>query len=308
MSKETILIVDDTLSVGEALQGLLKAEGYNIMFAADGADAVTLATEQSVNLILLDYQLPALNGLEVVRELRRRGVQTAVIAMTAYANYETATEFIRAGACDFIAKPINPESLLHQIKRVLILEAAGADLQSTHDELAALRKKYESLKRQNVFSENERQLKKPKCFIVHGHDHPAKLELKNYLQNTLLLGEPTILQEKPSRGKTIIEKFEAEACDTNLAFILLTPDDLMSSDGSASLPSRRARQNVIFELGYFIGRLRRQSGCVFLLTKGNVDLPSDLSGVVYIDISGGIASAGEELRRELGPWIGEDLK
>ena len=59
----------------------------------------------------------------------------------------------------------------------------------------------------------------------------------------------------------------------------------------------RARQNVIFELGYFIGKMGRKSGRVILLSKGNLDIPSDLSGILRIDIGQGIRTAGEDIRK-----------
>ena len=131
-----------------------------------------------------------------------------------------------------------------------------------------------------------------KIFIVHGHDSLAKYELKNYIQNILQLGEPIILSEKPSAGLTIIEKFEKYALDSNLVFVLLTPDDEYGTEV-------RARQNVIFELGYFLGRLGREKGRVILLYKGRLDIPSDIAGLTYIDINGGVESAGEQIRREI---------
>ena len=139
----------------------------------------------------------------------------------------------------------------------------------------------------------------PRSFIVHGHDTAAKLELKNYLQNVLGFPEPIILHEQPSVGRTIIEKFETYASHADLAFVLLTPDDKMASEGESNDERRRARQNVIFELGYCLGVFGRHSGRVFLLHKGSLDLPSDLSGVVYIDVSKGIAAAGDNIRLEL---------
>jgi len=143
----------------------------------------------------------------------------------------------------------------------------------------------------------QRQL--AKCFIVHGHDDKAKLELKNYLQNSLGFDEPIILHEQPNLGRTIIEKLEdyADACDA--AFVLLTPDDQVVAADKSNDTKRRARQNVIFELGYFLGIFGRESGRVFLLHKGPLELPSDLSGVIYIDISHGIDASGESLRKEL---------
>ena len=136
-------------------------------------------------------------------------------------------------------------------------------------------------------------------FIVHGHDEKAKLELKNYLQNTLGLPEPIILHEEPDMGRTVIEKFEDCAVAANLAFVLLTPDDRVASPQDDNLEKRRARQNVILELGFFLATFGRRTGRVFLLHKGELEIPSDLSGVIYIDISNGIEPVGEKIRREI---------
>jgi CheY-like chemotaxis protein len=136
-------------------------------------------------------------------------------------------------------------------------------------------------------------------FIVHGHDNKAKLELKNYLQNRLGLPEPIILHEAPNLGRTIIEKFEDLAVGASLAFVLLTPDDRVASASDSNAEKRRARQNVILELGFFLGLFGRETGRVFLLHRGGLDIPSDLGGVLYVDITNGIDAAGEEIRREL---------
>lgn len=148
-----------------------------------------------------------------------------------------------------------------------------------------------------VFKEN--RLHRIKTFIVHGHDEEAKYDLKNYLQNTLKLPEPVVLHEQPSLGRTIIEKFEEVADEVNLVFVLLTPDDFSHDLSGTEDAKRRARQNVIFEMGYFFGRLQRKKGQVLALYKGPLELPSDMAGVIYIDISNGIASAGEIIRKEL---------
>ena len=139
----------------------------------------------------------------------------------------------------------------------------------------------------------------PNIFIVHGHNDTLKYELKNYLQNTLGLPRPIILHEQPNMGRTLIQKFEDYAYCSNLAFILLTPDDKLSNPDDSNGDKRRARQNVILELGFFLGILGRETGRVILLHVGPLELPSDLSGVTYIDVSNGIEAAGEEIRREL---------
>lgn len=135
--------------------------------------------------------------------------------------------------------------------------------------------------------------KRDKIFIVHGHDEKTKLELKDYLQNILHLPEPVILSDVSARGRTIMECFEEESEDAGIVFVLLTPDDFTDSH------SARARQNVIFELGYFIGRLGRKSGRMIVLEKDEVEIPSDLNGILYIKIDNGIKAAGEDIRRAI---------
>ncbi|MFA6548674.1 MAG: TIR domain-containing protein [Candidatus Margulisiibacteriota bacterium] len=138
-----------------------------------------------------------------------------------------------------------------------------------------------------------------KAFIVHGQNDAVKLELKNYLQNILKFPEPIILHEQPSLGRTIIEKFEDCSLQSSIVFVILTPDDVAIAEDSPDDVKRRARQNVIFEMGYFLGVLGRKSGRIILLYKAPLELPSDISGVIYIDISNGIDAKGEEIRLEV---------
>jgi Predicted nucleotide-binding protein containing TIR-like domain len=132
-----------------------------------------------------------------------------------------------------------------------------------------------------------------KVFVVHGHDEAALHATARFLERLGL--EAIILREQPDAGRTVIEKFVESADDVGFAVVLLTPDDLGGS-AAASAPAARARQNVIFELGYFAGKLGR--GRVCLLRKGEVEIPSDLYGVIYTDMD---ATEGwkRKLAREL---------
>jgi hypothetical protein len=120
-----------------------------------------------------------------------------------------------------------------------------------------------------------------KVFIVHGHDGEALNSVARFIEKLGL--EAIILKELPNQGRTIIEKFEESAKDVGFALVLMTPDDV----GGAKVGDQvsRARQNVIFELGFFTGKLGR--GHVCLLRKGDVEIPSDLFGVVYTDLDPG---------------------
>jgi predicted nucleotide-binding protein len=94
--------------------------------------------------------------------------------------------------------------------------------------------------------------------------------------------EPIILHERPNQGKTLIGKFEAHA-DVGFAILLLTPDDVGGLPWGTHQP--RARQNVILELGYFIGRLSRARVCA--LRACDLELPSDILGIVWTSFDAG---------------------
>ena len=143
------------------------------------------------------------------------------------------------------------------------------------------------------------EVPRPRSFIVHGHDEALLAELKDYLQNTLEWPVPIVLRDQPNGGKTIIEKFEEQAGIVDWVFILLSPDD-KSFDPKTNDERRRARQNVVFELGFFYGLLGRREERVIVLRKGDVELPSDLYGIAWIDVSAGIKASGEDIRREVG--------
>ena len=121
--------------------------------------------------------------------------------------------------------------------------------------------------------------KKPKVFVVHGHDHRRKDDLSHFLRQIGL--EPVILHEKPNGGSTVIEKFTRYA-DVNFAVVLLTADDEGRARSSNSMHLPRARQNVILELGYFLGSLGREKVCA--LYEPGVEIPSDYAGVLFIEL------------------------
>lgn len=116
-----------------------------------------------------------------------------------------------------------------------------------------------------------------KIFIVHGHDDVMKESVARLVSSLGL--EPIILSEQPDNGRTIIEKFEDEA-NVDFAIVLMSDNDDYGAEIGSNNTKPRARQNVILELGYFIGKLgRRNHVCV--LKKNGVEVPSDILGIVY---------------------------
>jgi len=129
-------------------------------------------------------------------------------------------------------------------------------------------------------------------FVVHGHNATALHEVARFLEK--LRQQVVVLREQPNRGQTVIEKFEIYA-NVGFAVVLLTGDDHGGVVGTDSF-AMRARQNVVFELGYFIGRLGRNRVCA--LYQPGVELPSDYSGVLYYELDVG-GSWRLQLAREL---------
>lgn len=116
-----------------------------------------------------------------------------------------------------------------------------------------------------------------KIFIIHGHDGEIKEAVARLLANQGI--EPIILSEQANQGQTIIEKFERHA-EAGAAIALFTKDDIGHAKNTTE-GQPRARQNVVFEAGYFMGKFGRDR--VILIAENGVEIPSDLQGVVYTD-------------------------
>ena len=139
-----------------------------------------------------------------------------------------------------------------------------------------------------------------KVFIVHGDDDALKIELEAFLSHIGI--KPIIFPRAGDGGQTIIEKFAANS-DISYAFILLTPDEIsytidQSNPKDADRKKQtRARANVIFEFGYLVAKLGRKNVCA--LHKGDVEIPSELSGFIYKKIDKNIEGIGCSLIKEI---------
>lgn len=122
---------------------------------------------------------------------------------------------------------------------------------------------------------------KNNIFVVHGRDNESKVVIARFLEKLEL--NPIILHEQSDGGQTIIEKFERNS-DVSFAIVLLTPDDIGALESEKDNLQPRARQNVVFELGYFVGKLSRSRVCA--MVKGKVEIPTDYLGIVYIQLEG----------------------
>ena len=158
------------------------------------------------------------------------------------------------------------------------IEACASGLKETK---AKFKVYLDEMEDEEMVSANEKTVNKhcnldySKIFVVHGHDGEIREAIARLLEKQNIT--PIILNEQANQGKTIIEKFEKYS-DVTCAICLFTSDDQGKANSETDYKNR-ARQNVVFEAGYFIGKLGREN--VILVADENVEVPSDMSGMVY---------------------------
>lgn len=173
----------------------------------------------------------------------------------------------------------------------------GGDGFKLHKNFSEIRGTYKALLSRIRRNQEEKRsngvISKSKVFIVHGHNEAIREKVARIVER-LGLGA-IILNERPNEGGTIIEKFEKNSSEADFAIVLLTADDECKSRSEKSFKFR-ARQNVIFELGFFVGKFSRSN--LFILREEEVEIPSDLNGIGYTPMNDGWdRSLVKELRR-----------
>ena len=255
-----------------------------------------------------------------------RAESSVAILISGYTGYATDT-LIRF--LDFLYTKENSESLLSFLDAVLVehlkktnsikgltelkerLEDMSLFSKARIQKMKVFKFKPQSMIRTPYLENNEANQKNnlknidpKKIFVVHGHDLISRDELVKMLEDRWNL-EPIVLMDKPNQGKTVIEKFEDHSLKVGFAFVILTPDDLgglksdfekNEKDFSKTLKPR-ARENVLLELGYFIGKLGRNKVCC--LRKGEKLLPSDLHGIVDIPFTNSVKEIFLDIEKEL---------
>jgi len=115
----SVLVADDELNIRETLADRLQALGCQVATAADGPEALELIQRDEPDVVLLDLQMPRLDGMEVLRRLAAEDLDPTVVVITAYGSIERAVEAMKAGAYDFIPKPFEPEHIRAVVTKAL---------------------------------------------------------------------------------------------------------------------------------------------------------------------------------------------
>lgn len=282
--RPTVLFVEDENYIRAEFSRILVQEGYEVI-DTDKPDVAIGRMEETpqIDLLIADVQMSIedskylsnmrtqggkLAGLEVARHFRRYYPSAPILFWTYSYDRGLRIAIRKMGNAHLVSKRVEADFLLDLIAEALEGYKGG---------------------------------QRPRAFIVHGHDEPSLGELISFLKEDLGFPAPVVLRERASSAQTLIERVEDEGLNVDVVFVLLTPDDkVVTEDGLGFV--FRARQNVLLELGFFLGLLGRGTGRVILLHKQPVELPSDLGGVVTVDITNGVRGQEAMLRDALSEW------
>jgi DNA-binding NtrC family response regulator len=114
----TILVVDDEPAQRELLGGFLAKRGWSVELAGGGAEALSILRRPPIDLVLADYRMPDLSGMDLLKASQQLNPEVPVVLITAYGSIGSAVEAMKAGAYDYLTKPIELEELVHLIHRI----------------------------------------------------------------------------------------------------------------------------------------------------------------------------------------------
>ncbi len=130
-----VLVVDDEELMQFLVRRHLEKTGVTVSVASNGEQAVELAVEEAFDLILMDIEMPILDGIEATRLLRKKGIQTPVIALTAFVGKSYQDRYYEAGCSGFLSKPLNSGELIYTLKQHL---SHGFDVQTEEEQMISL--------------------------------------------------------------------------------------------------------------------------------------------------------------------------
>lgn len=242
MLRGTLLLVDNKPDFLRTRAELLEQGGYRVLIASTVAEAKQILAENLIDLAIIDIRLENDDDENDVSGLILAKKIPSWIPKMILTNYPTVN-----------------------LVREAFRDIGAIDFIAKEEERPELFEAIHKALLRNVF-------------VVHGHDNEILQTVIAFLQKMDL--RPIVLRDLPDGGQAIFDKLEAAA---NVAFsvVLFTPDDVGGRQGSEALTAR-ARENVIFELGYFLGKLGKQK--VRVLYKADTNIPSDYQGILYIPI------------------------
>ncbi len=123
-----ILVVDDEVEVLKILEKVLTENGYNVLKAQNGTEALRIARKNNIKLALLDIKLPKMNGIELLGRFKKINPDLIVIMVTAFGTLKTAIEAMKLGAYDYITKPFDLNFIVSIVEQALEEQSASSEI------------------------------------------------------------------------------------------------------------------------------------------------------------------------------------
>jgi len=182
MTSLQVLVVDDEPAIRQVVAAQLRKAGHAVEQAGNGEAAMERLAKGDVDIVLCDIKMPGMSGIEVLRQARTAGIDTAFIMMTAFASVDTAIEAIKAGAADYMIKPLNNEELLHRLTKV--------------GELGGLREENRVLRRLVLGANQE----------VFGFNSPSMREMEHMAAKVASTNSTVLVTGESGTGKGVVAR------------------------------------------------------------------------------------------------------
>ena len=153
MAESVVLIVDDEEGIRESLSGIFEDDGYTVLTAHSGEDALKVVKEQNPDLILLDIWLPGIDGIQTLKELMELKPDLPVIMISGHGNIDLAVKATKMGAYDFLEKPLSLERVLLAAKRALERSALEIEFKALKEDLTKKWKLIGNAQKMNLLRE-----------------------------------------------------------------------------------------------------------------------------------------------------------
>jgi len=182
MTSLQVLVVDDEPAIRQVVASQLRKAGHSVEQAGNGETAMERLAKGDIDIVLCDIKMPGMSGIEVLRQARTAGIDTAFIMMTAFASVDTAIEAIKAGAADYMIKPLNNEELLHRLTKV--------------GELGGLRAENRVLRRLVLGANQE----------VFGFNSPSMREMEHLAAKVAITNSTVLVTGESGTGKGVVAR------------------------------------------------------------------------------------------------------
>ncbi len=175
MTDTSVLIVDDEEGIRETLSGIFQDEGYDVISAGSGEEALKILKEQSPDLVLLDVWLSGIDGVETLQEIKKTNPELPVVIISGHGNIELAVKATRVGAYDFLEKPLSLERVLLVARRALEKRTLEMENRALKEDLTRkLRFIGNSLKMQHLREQIDMAAKSNSRVVILGESGSGK--------------------------------------------------------------------------------------------------------------------------------------